>query len=412
MAIAPPPFSMSNESITIVWEGKSYVVQKGTAHFEALRRAIVAEDWESVPKNLTVAKNLKDWAKGKVTIKDENFSFDGEAIPNNINARIIKMASAGEDPTPLFRFWERLKKNPSYRSVDQLWEFLDHKGIPLTKDGCFLAYKAVRSDYNDVHSNTFSNKPGVTNQMPRNKISDDHQVECDEGFHVGALEYARTFHTGGRIVVCKVDPENVVSVPRDHQGQKMRVCKYKVMGNHNGSHLPDTSFTEEEDLPQESETKEETGSLTRAADALGFDGSKADGGLAEIVAEEKKLISKDKLTKTGKDFAEEFMPGETDPDRLIAGMKAIAGVAKALASEAKRAKGKGTKKKEKVKTVLTEHVIGKAWAKFNKMDMAALLKESIEDLRKYAGKGLAIVGASKIPGGKTALVASILKVRK
>src|SRR5262249_46214547 len=144
--------------------------------------------------------------------------------------RIVAMATNGENPTILFRFWERLSKNPSYRSVNQLYTFMKHSGIPLTTEGKILTYKAVRSDYRDCHSGKFDNHPGVTQKMPRNKISDDPQVACDEGFHVGAMGYVRNFGgSGSRIVVCEVDPENVVSIPHDARSQKMRVCEYKVI---------------------------------------------------------------------------------------------------------------------------------------------------------------------------------------
>ncbi len=45
------------------------------------------------------------------------------------------------------------------------------------------------------------------------------------------------------------------------------------------------------------------------------------------------------------------------------------------------------------------------------MDAQKLLEFSLDELRKYATYGLEIVGASKIAGGKTALVGKILKTR-
>jgi hypothetical protein len=53
----------------------------------------------------------------------------------------------------------------------------------------------------------------------------------------------------------------------------------------------------------------------------------------------------------------------------------------------------------------------KGFAKLDKLDSRGLMQQSLEDLREYAGKGLSIVGASKIPGGKSALVSKILAVR-
>lgn len=156
------------------------------------------------------------------------------------------MATDGQDPTMLLKFWVRLKNNPSWRSVKQLFNFLDHENIPFTKDGCFLAYKSVRNDYKDVHSSKWDNSPGAVNEMPRNEISDDPLEACHIGFHVGALSYARIFH-GSRIMVCKVDPADVVCVPYDAGQQKMRVSKYKVLGEHSGQPLDSTVFDDFEE---------------------------------------------------------------------------------------------------------------------------------------------------------------------
>jgi hypothetical protein len=239
-----PAYTLTHESVTIVWEGKPYTVQKGSPQFQSLRIAILNEKWADVPKHLTVGKSLSEWAKGKFAVSGETIFFEKNALPRDINNRILKMAASGEDPTCVFNFWERLQKNPSYRSVEQLWPFLQHQGIPLTPDGCFLAYKGVRDNYKDQHSNTVDNKPGVINEMPRNKISDDPQVPCHEGYHVGDLSYAKSF--ASRVIVCKVDPADVVCVPYDESHRKMRVCKYEVIGNHNGSYLPDTVSAEED----------------------------------------------------------------------------------------------------------------------------------------------------------------------
>jgi hypothetical protein len=54
----------------------------------------------------------------------------------------------------------------------------------------------------------------------------------------------------------------------------------------------------------------------------------------------------------------------------------------------------------------------RGYAKYDKMGLEDLLKQNIETLRLYANKGLQIVGASKIPGGKVALVSRILEVRE
>jgi hypothetical protein len=391
MATAALPFTLTNESITVVFEGKPHVVQKGSPQFNALRKAIIAEDWKSVPKNLTVAKSIKDWAKGKFTLKGDNFCFEGQEIPNNINSRIIQMATKGEDPTPLFKFWERLQKNPSMRSVSQLWTFLEHKGIPLTKDGTFLAYKGVKQNFKDAHTGTIDNSPGAVNEMPRNKISDDPNEACHEGFHVGALRYAQSFSQ--RVVVCEVDPEHVVCVPYDSSAEKMRVCKYKVRGNHNGELLPSTTFSDDYvalkgavELDPNDETDAdydpEKDFLAEPCEECG----------AKMPAEYCHQECSYHLIECSR--YDEFTP-EEEPEKK---------------APPKKVKGKDKKKAHK-ELKKAGKKLAVSFDRLKKMTMADLMNESLDTLRDYAGKGLKIVGASKVPGGKTALVSLILKTR-
>jgi len=239
-------FNITNESVTVVLDGKTHSVQKGTPNFAGLRKALVDEDWDSVPGFLTIAKSVTAWAKGKFTLTANNsrFLYNGVELPSSLNSRIFEMVTKNEDPEPLFKFWEKAMLNPSYRSRTQMFDFIQHRGIPLCEDGDFLAYKGVRHDYKDVHSGTFDNSVGQLNSMDRTLVSDDPDVACHEGLHVGALSYASSFAPkDGHIVVCKINPRDVVSVPKDCSCEKMRVCEYVVFAHH-GSLLPSTTYKE------------------------------------------------------------------------------------------------------------------------------------------------------------------------
>lgn len=316
-------------------------MKKGAPNFEMLRKSLLSEDWDAVVGGLSAKATIQKWSRDRFKIDGNHVMFDDVELPSDLSSRISEMVRKGEDAKPFFNFWERLRKNPSYRSVHQLWNFLKNKNIPLTPDGHFLAYKSVRDDYKDHHSGTFTNKPGTVNEMTRNQISDDSDHECDPGFHVGAIEYARTFGSGGRVVICKVDPEDVVSVPRDYNGQKMRVCKYEVIGNY-GDDLSSTLHAQDE-----SELVD---------DAIGDDAE-----------------------------------GEDTPD-VVEIVKQDTGPA--------TSKTKGERKRNK------------KFVKMDAMGTKELLALSLDDLRQYAGKGLNIVGASKIAGGKVALIGRIGSVRK
>lgn len=352
----PVSYTITSETITIVTgDGKSITVGQGSVQFFGLAKALVESDWDAVEKQLSPAGSLQQWigANSGFTVQGSAISYMGEPVTQSVQSRIWLTANEGKSPAPLFAFWARLQLNPSYRSVQQLFEFLQHRNIPIEEDGTFLAYKAVQGDLKDIHSSTFDNSPGKTHSMPRNKISDDPMVECDEGFHVGALAYVQWFGSNrddsARVVICRVDPADVVSVPRDHSAQKIRVCKYTVIGFYTGQPMPST--TVERDYAD--------------------DESDDDGG--------GEMLDND-VTSMGAEMS----------SRLDAGMPAPP------APTTKSRKRKPSSNKLR---------------RFAKLNAKALMEESIDNLRAYAAK-LKIVGASKLPGGKTALVGHIMKNRR
>ncbi len=340
-------FTLTNDSITVVYNGKSYTVQKSTPQFTGLRKALIEENWTEVPKHLTIAKSLNAWAKGRFTLNEatEVFSYDGREVPVSINNRIISMATRGEDPTPVFNFFERLNRNPSMRSVEQLYPFLQHAGISITPDGHFLAYKGVNSDYKDCHTNSIDNRPGQVVTVPRNQVSDDPRQACHFGLHAGSKSYASGY--GARLTVVKIDPEHVVCVPYD-SSEKLRCSEYEVIGNAS-ENLSSTVHDEQELPPDEPDLPE--GELFEE-DEFEDDSKLFDSSKGEFVEEEKPL----KRTSGGVSIPSKYSKLAAKP-------------------------------------------------------VDELMKLPLDRLRELATYGLKIIGASKIPGGKSALVAKIEEVR-
>lgn len=354
------PYTLTSEAVTLVVDGKPMTFQKGTPNFEGIRKAVFNEDWEAIPKFLTTGSSIEQWAKGEFTVQGEVISYKGSALPDSLSKRIVAMAGGGEDPTPLFKFWERLQKNPSWRSVGQLWGFLEHRGIPLTEDGCFLAYKSVTGDFKDCHTRTINNNIGTKHVMERNLVSDDPDTACHYGFHVGALEYARSFGgVGSNIIICKVDPADVVCVPKDSSQQKMRVCAYEVVGHHAGGYMPSTVLKED----------------FRDEQGYRFDeGDEDASGLEEEPEEDEEDLDED-----GEDEDGEECPRPPKKERKLK--------ASAPAPDAS------------------------LFMEMDKEDGISLMKRDIATLRRYAALHMKIVGASKIIGGKPALMNQILLIR-
>lgn len=130
----------------------------------------------------------------------------------------------------MVKFLERLMLNPSNRSVQSLYSFLEHNDIEITDDGYFHAWKVVRSNYKDKHSGTFDNSVGQRPTVLRNQVDENIEQECSFGLHVCAKSYIKSFYSSGdKIVKVKVDPADAVAVPRDYNGAKMRCCGYLVL---------------------------------------------------------------------------------------------------------------------------------------------------------------------------------------
>lgn len=391
----------SDESITVVVDGKTTTVKSDTPNFKPLKAALRANDEEAVRKSLSVSGAVEAWSQGNFKLDGNRALYKDVPISGELGERIVQMAANGESPEPLVKFWEKLQRNPSWRSVEQLFSFLKHQGIPIIANGNFLAYKGVKSNYTDKHSGLVDNKPGAVCEMPRNKISDDPNEACHYGFHVGALSYARNF--ANTVVVCEVDPADVVCIPYDSSQEKMRVCRYRVRGNHSGELLPSTTYDLEQDLGTGAEIEQEQ-------EELDLDIEEIPDAASEVLV--KALETLDEANAT---FERTVSMIQVLDDEVVADTSA-----KVAEAKAKAVKVQITKKPPMEKRLKKQRAAGKKpvlkvskeFKRVHEMDSRALLDVGIMDLRDYAGKVLHIVGASKIPGGKVPLVNLILKTRK
>jgi len=81
--------------------------------------------------------------------------------------------------------------------------------------------------YTDMHSRTMRIVLGEPVKQDRKECDANYRIDCSNGLHVGATKYVEAFANKGisKILVCYVNPANVVAVPQyDHS--KMRVCEY------------------------------------------------------------------------------------------------------------------------------------------------------------------------------------------
>jgi hypothetical protein len=188
-------------------------------------------DWPTVKNLIDPVKVVLNYGAGNISVKGDQLFWKGQPFAGVLASRMIQMLQDGFTIDPMVLFMHNLMKNPSKRSVDELYGFLEKNSLPITPDGYFLAYKKVRRDFKDIHSGTMDNSPGTVVEMERNAVDDNKDQTCSTGLHFCGLSYLD--HFGGndsRTVIVKIDPADVVSIPSDYNGAKGRACRYEVIG--------------------------------------------------------------------------------------------------------------------------------------------------------------------------------------
>lgn len=223
-------WSLTDNNITVNYLGQTHILPRGTAIADSLIEALKKAEYDSIPDLVTAARRVEKFSNGLFTLKDNEVLVEGKPVNTFLGNKIVKFANEGLPVEPLVKFAANLAKNPSYRAVNELYQFLEKNDHPLTENGCFIAYKKVKEDFKDVHTGKFDNSPGQTLKMPRNEVNEDPNVTCSHGLHVANFEYASQFYAGGIMLEVEVNPEHVVSVPVDYNNAKIRTCQYKVIG--------------------------------------------------------------------------------------------------------------------------------------------------------------------------------------
>lgn len=167
---------------------------------------------------------------------------------------IIKNIREGNsnNKNTLKNFLELLDKNVSVFVREQFLSWIDYmnrddtSSFTILPDGSVLGYKGCTRDEDgalvSIHTGPayvdgeymnghIPNKDGSVITMDRVQVEANPYEGCSVGLHIGSWDYASNFaHGKDTLIVCKFDPRDVVSVPTDCEHQKVRVCKYEVIG--------------------------------------------------------------------------------------------------------------------------------------------------------------------------------------
>jgi len=251
------PYIVQGSNITVVIGTTPHTVSKNHIAYNKLLNAIKSSDWDTVQDIIEPKKVVLNFGQGNIEIQGEQIFWKGRDMHTAITKRMVAMIQEDFPVDPLVAFMENLMENPSKRAVTELYGFLEKNTLPITSDGCFLAYKKVRADYLDCYSRSVLNKPAVymTDEdkatlaeavgkrnevtvevvdgvtvvsMDRNAVDDDQNRTCSTGLHFCSRDYLRVFG-GERIVILKINPRDVVSIPNDYNDSKGRCARYEIV---------------------------------------------------------------------------------------------------------------------------------------------------------------------------------------
>lgn len=256
------PFIMSDNAITVFVDGKPRQFGSDHPSFAPIREAINAGDEATIRSLSDVRRTVADQTLGRVQILDNTVLVAGREVTGRLVDRILEMVALGSDAVNGYiKFLDNLYNNPSKTAIDELYLWVESCDCPVTPDGCLLAYRFVNNDYRDGYTNTVFQKPaalmsdaeldtysvpvvggaqnevttqvidGVTTiEMPRHMVDDKRDNHCSNGLHFCSYSYLPSYSgSNSPILVVKINPADVVSIPSDYNNAKGRTYRYQVL---------------------------------------------------------------------------------------------------------------------------------------------------------------------------------------
>lgn len=232
-------YGISESTITVMLDGECHVIPRNSEQKEIITQLLndprIQTDrnlQDRLRTALDKAKAIEEETEGNVKVVGNRVLYRGQEWDLMITKKILEFMRNGDPVQGLMKFMDRMMDNLSRRVIEQLYPFLDHNHFQITPEGYFIGYKGVRDNYYDVRTNSVWNGPGaVPEPKDRQEVDDDPSEPCSYGYHVGTLHYAKNW--GQRVMKVLVDPKDAVSVPYDHDYEKLRVTQYRVLNEVN-----------------------------------------------------------------------------------------------------------------------------------------------------------------------------------
>jgi hypothetical protein len=233
-------------SVTMTVENKPYTVPASHDNFKAVLAELTkpAPDTKKLRRLMDLHEAVLEYLDRDFSIRNGKLFYKGAQLGGVVVTRVVDFIKRKIPFQTTLAFIKRLPDDQLRR--DAVFKFLETEGLTLTPDGCIMAYKGVKANFcSTMYQNNFRDlqnavlidnyirfKPGDKPRAPLSECDRDPNVHCGRGIHVGSHSYAKSYAdgAGGHMILCKIQPEDVASVPYDSR-EKMRVCSLEVISD-------------------------------------------------------------------------------------------------------------------------------------------------------------------------------------
>jgi len=225
---------------------KRHTASADNPNWAKITEAYKANDEDAVIKAISFKEAVTGFGNGivgsgDISIVSTKVYYRGQELHGLDIDRMVAYLTGGFPKESLILFLESKFRNTFPESVQSLYGFLNNKQMPLTDNGTVLGWKGVDANYNSIMTGaeplisgvrnpngSISNRVGELVWMERKYVNADANNTCAAGLHIGSESYAKGW--GAKTMIVEFSPEHVVMVPHAEASDKLRVYKYRVVG--------------------------------------------------------------------------------------------------------------------------------------------------------------------------------------
>lgn len=226
---------VTDTTFSVVIDGEIHTTDRSNMNWDRIKEAIKdpSTTEEYLLNLLSPAASISAASAdfGEIEVDGGVLLFNGQEVHSALANRILDIYEEGLPLDPWVAFAKNVFANPDTRARDELYLWLEKSNLPITPDGHFWAFKKVRKDFKDIYTGTMDNSPGTVVSMPREDVDPNRDRTCSQGLHFCSKDYLPHFGTKGSdtVVLVKVNPADVVSIPSDYDNAKGRTWRYEVV---------------------------------------------------------------------------------------------------------------------------------------------------------------------------------------